>query len=201
MTNLGRRPLLFRSWNDGESRVLEGCVCLCCLRSEMSDCVAFACQVIRLTKRVRMKTVVAVGTDLCWTEPHQNPHSGPLDRTGSAWSHPRPPPPTGRPLWSTRTPPPPACRHLSETSAATSYFCGPSAVTRSLAGLFFPLFIPRERRESQEGKTKRGLLLASPGFVLPHLVLSHLLASCLISPLSCKFCLSRLICSPSTLSF
>lgn len=51
MTNLGRRPLLFRSWNDGKFRVLEGCVVrLCCLKSEMADCVAFACQVIHLTK-------------------------------------------------------------------------------------------------------------------------------------------------------
>lgn len=132
-------------------------------------------------KRVRLKTVVEVGTDLCWTAPHQNPHSGPLDRTGSAWSHPRPPPPTGRPLWSTRTPPPPACRHLSETSAATSYFCGPSAVTRSLAGLFFPSFFFPGAAGKPGGKNKKRsptrvawFCFASSGSVSSSRLLSYL---------------------------
>lgn len=97
----------------------------CWLKSEMADCVS--------------TNAVVVGTDLCWTAPHQSPHSAPSDRTGSAWSHPQPPPLTGQPLWSTRTPPPLECRHLTETSTATSYFCGPSAITRSPGGgAFFP---------------------------------------------------------------
>lgn len=130
----------------------------CWLKSEMADCVS--------------TNAVVVGTDLCWTAPHQSPHSAPSDRTGSAWSHPQPPPLTGQPLWSTRTPPPLECRHLTETSTATSYFCGPSAITRSPGGGLFFLGAAGK----QEGETKRGLPLTSPGFVF----LSHFLASCLI---------------------
>lgn len=117
-----------------------------------------------------------VGTDLCWTAPHQSPHSAPSDRTGSAWSHPQPPPPTGQPLWSTRTPPPLECRHLTETSTATSYFCGPSAITRSPGGgLFFSSWERQEsRRERQKEVSHSHHLVLFFSFIFSPPVLSHL---------------------------
>lgn len=75
-----------------------------------------------------MKNNGCVVTNLCWTAPHQSPHSAPSDRTGLAWSRPLPPPQTGQPLWSTRTPPPYECRHLTDKCSQVIFFFLPPLV-------------------------------------------------------------------------
>lgn len=142
-----------------------------------------------------MKNNGCVVTNLCWTAPHQSPHSAPSDRTGLAWSRPLPPPQTGQPLWSTRTPPPYECRHLTDKcSQVIFFFCHhwSSAVMRSLTGLL------SGTAGKQGRKTKRGLPLTLPSFALSQPLI---FSSCLVSPPSCKFCLSCHICSASALFF
>lgn len=141
--------------------------------------------------------MVAVVTHLCWTAPHQSPHSGPSDRTGSAWSHPLPPPRSWQPLWSTRTPPPSECRHLmdkcSRVISAALLVVRCHAQPRG-ASLGSSRRVGRKKNQKEASRSHRPVLL--------HLGLLPLIfPSCLVSPLSCKFRLSCLICSERALLF
>lgn len=143
--------------------------------------------------KIISKPKVVIVTDLCWTAPHQSPHSAPSDRTGSAWSRLLPPPRTGQPLWSTRTPPLFECRHLTDKcsqiiSVAPLVVCCHAQPHRASS----------VATEKPGGKTKKRIPTHTVRFCF---TLPLIFSSCLVSPLSCKFSLSRLICSVSALLF
>lgn len=142
------------------------------------------------------KTMVADVTNLCWIAPHQSPHSAPSDRTGSAWSRPLPPPQTGQPLWSTRTPPPFECRHLTDKcsqviSVAPLVVC---CHAQPRGASFRSGRKARREKQNEVSYSHHPVLLYLGSFPL-------IFSSCLVSPLSCKFRLSCLICSVTALLF
>lgn len=132
--------------------------------------------------------MVAVVTHLCWTAPHQSPHSGPSDRTGSAWSHPLPPPQSWQPLWSTRTPPPSECRHLMDKcsrviSAAPLVVCCHAQPRGASLGSGRRVGREKTKKRSPAHTAQLGFIsacyLSSSPLVSSHLF--HVNSACLVS--------------------
>ena len=125
---------------------------------------------------------------LCWTAPHQNPHSVPSDHTGLIWTHLLPPPQTGQPLWSTHTPPPLWCRHLARKNRVRSlnffpFFLSFFAAVCPLSCVASQVNVFRAVRDARwEKKKKTPSEFRSPTKLLQFcLTSSHFVSSCLLS--------------------